>query len=594
MPEGVPVCFAPMRRDPHSFADDTQARTDTFALDARVDFATRTIHATVTLTFATPASGHLDLDTRDLAIDEVTDAHGHALAFTVHPPEPHLGSRLAIELAHETPAITIRYRTAPDASAMQWLAPAQTAGGVHPYVFTQCQAIHARSLVPLQDSPGYRVTYTATLTVPRALKVVMAAADRGRTEDGDVAVHRWEMPQRIPPYLFAFAVGDLASRDLSPRSRVWAEPSVVEAAAWEFAMVEDHITAAESLFGPYDWERFDILIMPPSFPYGGMENPRLTFFSPTTIAGDRSLVSVMAHELAHSWTGNLVTNANAEHFWLNEGFTMYAERRITEATEGADAAALSAALGRRELEESITRFADRPEMTKLRPDLTGVDPDDCYSLIPYEKGYFFLAAIESVVGRSAFEAWLKTYLAAFRFGAITTEQFEAHLEAALPGALAKANARAWIDGVGIPEGAVPPKSAKLDAIEGLHGALPAANVSAAWTATEWNLYLESVPRPAPEATCRALDAQLMSSKNYDVLVAWLTLALQSGYHAVLPRVEQVVAEVGRMKYLRPMYTNLASDPRTRDLADQLFAKNRASYHPIARQMVEGVLAKPRA
>ena len=582
-----------MRRDAHSFADDTHARIHSFDLAATVDFATQTLAATVTLRFAAPATGALDLDTRDLAIERIEDAHGHALAFTVHPPEPHIGSRLAITLAHATPSISIRYRTAPDASAMQWLAPAQTAGGVQPYVFTQCQAIHARSIVPLQDTPGVRVTYTAALTIPRALRVVMAAADRGRTEEGDTAVHRWEMPQPIPPYLFAFAVGDLASRDLSPRARVWAEPSVVDAAAWEFAMVEDHITAAESLFGPYDWERFDFLIMPPSFPYGGMENPRLTFFSPTTIAGDRSLVSVMAHELAHSWTGNLVTNANAEHFWLNEGFTMYAERRITEATEGADAAALSAALGRRELEESIARFADRPEMTKLRPNLTGVDPDDCYSLIPYEKGYFFLAAIESVVGRAAFEAWLKTYLASYRFGTVTTEQFEAHLEAALPGALAKANARAWIDGVGIPEGAVPPRSIKLDAIEDLHGALPAPEVAAAWTATEWNLYLESVPRPASHDLCRALDVQLTASKNYDVLVAWLTLALQSGYHAVLPRVDQVVAEVGRMKYLRPMYTNLATDPSTRDRAAQLFAKNAASYHPIARQMVEGVLAKPR-
>ncbi len=582
-----------MRRDPHSFADDTQARIDSFDLDAKVDFSTQTIHATITLHFATPATGALDLDTRDLAIERIEDAHGHELAYTVHPPEPHIGSRLAIELAHETPAITIRYRTAPNASAMQWLSPAQTAGGVHPYVFTQCQAIHARSIIPLQDSPGHRVTYTATITIPRALTIVMAAADRGRTEKGDVAVHRWEMPQPIPPYLFAFAVGDLASRDVSPRSRVWSEPSLVDAAAWEFAVVEDHMKAAESLYGPYDWERFDILIMPPSFPYGGMENPRLTFLSPTTVAGDRSLVSVLAHELAHSWTGNLVTNANAEHFWLNEGFTMYAERRITELTEGVDAAALSAALGRRELDESIERFADRPEMTKLRPNLTGVDPDDCYSLIPYEKGYFFLAAIENVVGRNEFEAWLKTYLASYRFGAVTTEQFEAHIEAALPGALAKADARAWIDGVGMPAGAVVPASAKLDAIERLRGALPAPDVAAAWTATEWNLYLESVPRPAAEATCRALDAQLTASKNYDVLVAWLTLALQSGYHAVLSRVEQVVAEVGRMKYLRPLYTNLANDPRTRDLATRLFSKNRASYHPIAQQMVEGVLAKPR-
>jgi aminopeptidase N len=581
------------RRDPHSYADDTQARTRSFELRARIDFETRTITAEVMLAFQAPAEGVLDLDTRDLVIEGIEDAGGHALGFIVHPPEPHLGSRLEIQIERATPAIRIRYRTSPGASAMQWLTPAQTRGGVRPYVFTQCQAIHVRSIIPLQDTPGVRVTYTAELVVPRELCVVMAAADRGRTESGALASHRWEMPQRIPPYLFAFAVGDLASRDLSPRCRVWAEPPIVDAAAWEFAGVEDHIAAAESLFGAYDWERFDILVMPPSFPYGGMENPRLTFVSPTTIAGDRSLVSVMAHELAHSWTGNLVTNANAEHFWLNEGFTMYAERRITEATEGADAAALSAALGRRELEESLLRFADRPAMTRLRTHLGGVDPDDCYSLVPYEKGYFFLAAVEAAVGREAFERWLKSYLRDFAFGAITTEDFERHIEAALPGALARADARAWIDGEGIPEGATPPASSRLDAIEGLRGAVPPAEEGARWTATEWNLYLESVPRPAPEEKLRAIDTRfsLTASKNYDVLVAWLTLALQSSYLSVLPRAEQVVAEVGRMKYLRPLYTNLIRNPDTRQLASSLYAKNRAAYHPIAQQMVEGVLAK---
>jgi leukotriene-A4 hydrolase len=578
------------RRDPHSYADDAQAKTRTLDLKAHVDFATRTLTAEATLVFHETAQGTLDLDTRDLTIEAVEDA-GRSLPFVVHPPEPHLGSRLSVEMPKATPSVRIRYRTSPEASAMQWLAPAQTRGGVRPFVFTQCQAIHARSIVPVQDTPSMRITYTAELVFPRELTAVMAAADRGRTEEGELATHRWEMPQPIAPYLFAFAVGELASRDLSPRSRVWTEPSLVDAAAWEFAAVEDHIAAAESLFGPYDWERFDILVMPPSFPYGGMENPRLTFISPTIIAGDRSLVSVIAHELAHSWTGNLVTNANAEHFWLNEGFTMYAERRITEANHGADAAALSAALGRRELDESLKRFQDRPGMTRLRTHLEGVDPDDCYSLIPYEKGYFFLAAVEAVVGRSAFERWLKTYLADFRFGAVTTEEFERHIEAALPGALQKAGAREWIDGEGIPRAARPPASSRLDAIESLRGAVPTTEVAAAWSANEWNLYTESVPRPAPAETLRVLDERfaLTARKNYDVLVAWLTLALQSGYLDVLPRVKEVVGEVGRMKYLRPLYTELARSPATRDVAADLYRQYRESYHPIAQGMVESVL-----
>jgi aminopeptidase N len=579
------------RRDPHSYNDDTQVETELLALTARVDFASKTFTAEAALTFRKPGGGTLDLDTRDLAIDAVVDQDAQPLPFTLHAADPILGARLSIELPAATRAVRIRYRTSPEASALQWLEPAQTASGKLPYLFSQCQAIHARSVVPLQDTPRLRIRYTAELTVPRELQVVMAAAHRGRTEAGDVATVRWEMPQPIPPYLLAFAVGDLASRDLSPRCRVWAEPSRVEAAAYEFAQVEDMITAAESLFGPYDWERFDILTMPPSFPYGGMENPRLTFLTPTVIAGDRSLVSVVAHELAHSWTGNLVTNANAEHFWLNEGFTMYAERRIVEALDGAEVASLHAALGRRELDESIERFAARPGMTRLRTHLEGIDPDEGYSLIPYEKGYFFLCTIEAAVGRDAFVRWLRSYLDAFRFGAITTEDFEAHIEKNLPGALAKADARRWIDGEGIPATAVPPRSTRLDAIEKLKSNVPAPEVAAKWSATEWQLYLELVPRPASEATCRALDDgfHLSDGTNYDVLVSWLTLALQSGYHRVVPRVEQVLASMGRMKYLRPLYTALAKDPKTRDVAVATFERLRAGYHPIARQMVEGVL-----
>ncbi|HEY4059309.1 MAG TPA: M1 family metallopeptidase, partial [Kofleriaceae bacterium] len=517
--------------------------------------------------------------------------HGKPLPFTLAAADPNHGSCHSIELPPNTPAIRITYKTSPQASALQWLEPSQTSGGKQPYLFSQCQAIHTRSIVPCQDTPRLRVTYTAELHVPASLTAVMAAADRGRTVKGDVAVQRFEMPQPIPPYLFAFAVGDLTKRDISPRCAVWAEPSVVEAAAWEYADVEKMIGAAEALFGPYDWERFDILSMPPSFPYGGMENPRLTFITPTVLAGDRSLVSVIAHELAHSWTGNLVTNANAEHFWLNEGFTMYAERRITEALEGADMASLSAALGRRELDESLRRFKDQPGMTRLRTHLDGIDPDEGYSLIPYEKGYFFLLEIEKHVGRPAFEAWLRTYLNAFRFGAITTDDFKAHIEKGLPGALAAVHADEWIDGEGVPASAAAPRSARLDVLEKVAGTVPAKELTATWNATEWALFLELAPHPAPFDYCTQLDMafSFTQSKNYDVLVPWLTLALESTYDAVIPRVEEVLASVGRMKYLRPLYTQLAARPDTRGRAKELFAQNRPTYHPVAQSMVETVL-----
>lgn len=578
------------RRDPHSYADDTQVETTALALVARVDFALQVLHAEATLTFAHAGTGTLDLDTRDLEIDAVEALDGALLHFELYAADPVLGARLSITLPERSLGVRIRYRTAPSASALQWLAPAQTAGGQHPFLFSQCQAIHARSVVPLQDTPRLRIRYTAELAIPRALTAVMAAAPRGRREDGELAIESFEMPQPIPPYLFAFAVGALASRDLSPRARLWAEPAVLERAAWEFAEVEQMIAAAEALFGPYDWERFDMLVMPPSFPYGGMENPRLTFLTPTLIAGDRSQVGVLAHELAHSWTGNLVTNANAEHFWLNEGFTVYAERRIVEALYGRDAVALDDAIGRRELDHAVAQFAARPALTRLRTELAGIDPDDAFSRVPYEKGYAFLRTLEERIGRDAFSAWLRSYITAFRFQSLTTDDFLAHFEAANPGVLEAVHASAWIDGDGVPGNAPRPSSPQLAAIEALGGALPPVDVARAWSATEWQLYLESVPRPA--TLCEALDRAhgLTQRDNYEVLVAWLVLALRSGYLAVVPRVEQVLAAVGRMKFLRPLYAALADDPRTRPGAQQLYARLRPSYHPIAQQLVDRLLA----
>src|SRR5882672_6943468 len=305
------------RSDPHSYADSSQPQTRSISFDLRVNFAARVIVGEITLQFKEVGSGPIDLDTRDLKIESVTSLDGAGLAFDQAQPEPILGSRLRIELPPASAGVRIRYSTSPQASALQWLDPAQTAGGAQPFLFSQCQPIHARSIFPLQDTPRIRVKVdSARFRVPPPLHTLMAAAARGPDH--------FEMPQPIPPYLLAFAVGDLDSRPLSPRCAVWAERSLADAAAFEFAEVEKMLGAAEALFGPYDWDRYDVLVMPPSFPYGGMENPRLTFVTPSLLAGDRSLVNVIAHELAHAWTGNLVTNASANDFWLNEGFTVYA------------------------------------------------------------------------------------------------------------------------------------------------------------------------------------------------------------------------------------------------------------------------------
>jgi leukotriene-A4 hydrolase len=581
------------RLDPHSYNDTTQPDIGNLDWKARVDFASRTLEAEATLTLTRPAAGPLDLDTRELTIASVTDDAGKPLAFELGAAEPILGARLRVSLPAGTKTLRIRYRTAATASALQWLTPAQTSGGREPYLFSQCQPTHARSIVPLQDSPRVRFTYSAEMTVPKQLRALMAAAFIERREQPDGAIERYHMPQPIPSYLFAFAVGDLASRELGPRSRVWAEPSVVEAAAWEFAGVDTMLTTAEAMFGPYEWDRFDVLTMPQSFPYGGMENPRLTFLTPTLLAGDRSMVSVLAHELAHSWTGNLVTNAWGDHFWLNEGFTVFAERRIQEALEGAEVCALHTALGRRHLDQAVERFSDHPELTKLHTNLAGVDPDDAYSEVPYEKGFLFLRTLEEAVGRDTFTKYLRRYVEAFRFKSITTEDFVAFTERELPGAFAKVDAAAWLDGAGVPGNAPAAHSSKLEQLQRLGTELPAKAVAQGWTPTEWSLYLESLPRDLAAAKCAELDErfQLTASRNYEVLVSWLALAAEAGYKPVLSRVEAVLGQVGRMKYLKPLYLGLCKRPESRAMARRTFERCKAGYHPIAAQVIEGMLKK---
>jgi leukotriene-A4 hydrolase len=581
------------RLDPHSYADDAQPRTAHFDWKARVDFESRTLDAEVTLRFAAPApGGKLDLDTRKLDVLEVRGGGSStALSFVLEPADPILGQRLSIDVPAGTASVHIRYRTSPEASALQWLTPPQTYGKKHPYVFSQCQAIHARSLVPCQDTPSIRQTYSAALDVPSELVAVMAAAAGEREEHGARTVHRFEMPQPIPPYLLAFAVGALASKDVSERSRIWAEPGELDAAVWEFSAVEEHVRVAESLFGPYDWERFDILVMPPSFPYGGMENPRLTFLTPTLLAGDRSLVNVLAHELAHSWTGNLVTNATAEHFWMNEGFTVFAERRILEALEGADMAALHAAIGFQRLQTAFEQHASRPELTRLRTPLAGVDPDDAFSAVPYEKGFLFLKTLEAAAGGEVFDRLLKTWLAEHRFGAATTDDFLELVERVAPDLLGRVDVHAWLDGEGLPPSYWRPESARLAALEAAVKRLPTDAEGKSWSPVEWQLYLETTPRPC--SFCAELDQRwsLTAARNMEILVSWLVLACESGHAAVLPRVEEVLGRVGRTKFVKPLYKALAKRTETRELARTLFERHRATYHPITQQVVGALLAR---
>ncbi|MDP2877028.1 MAG: M1 family metallopeptidase [Holophaga sp.] len=589
------------RIDPHSYFDDAQPRTQKWSLWLRTDFDRKVLQGEATLVFpGTGVEGTLDLDTKGLDIHRVyITATAATLPFELGEEEPILGRRLRLHLPAGTMGITIAYETSPEALGLQWLEPQQTAGGKQPFLFSQCQAIHARTLVPCQDCAVARVSYDAKITVPEGLTAVMSAGPNG----DEPAAPGWrtfsfKMPQPIPSYLLALAVGELEGRDVSPRVRVWAEPATIEKAAWEFAETEAFVGKAEGLFGPYDWDRYDMLVLPPSFPYGGMENPRMTFLTPTLLAGDRSLVDVVAHELAHSWTGNLVTNATAEHFWLNEGFTVWAERRILRVLHGKDAETMGWALGQKALDDSLARFVDQPELTKLRTHLEGIDPDDAFSSIPYEKGARLVVAMERAVGETAFAEFLKTYMKRFRFQSITTEQFCAFVEEQFPGLLERVNAKAWLNEPGIPADAPRFVSPTLEAITALAqgwktGQRPSDDQIQAWGMSELLIYLQQLPRELNTEDCAWLDGRLKLTErgNYEILVEWLCLAAGSGYAPVFARVQQVLSTVGRMKYVRPLYQALGKTSAGRELAREVFAKTAPSYHGLTRRVAEGVIGK---
>ncbi|XP_038890853.1 leucine aminopeptidase [Benincasa hispida] len=607
--------------DPHSYADSTHPQNLHFSFSMFFDFPSTVIHASALITLSSSYYGSISLDARSLIIHSVHDPISHALLpFSLSPPDPIKGSLLSISLGGQSSLIVI-YSTTPSSSALQWLTPPQTFNKTHPFVYTQCQAIHARSIFPCQDTPAFRVRYSARLNIPRELSAVMGArhverrlpaAGEGKMLAGGVdllwgdegrVVEEFMMEHPIPPYLFAFAIGEIAFREVGPRTKVYAEsvPSLLDAAAREFAGTEDLIKEGEKLFTRFDWERFDLLVLPPSFPYGGMENPKMVFLTPTVIKGDSTGAHVVAHELAHSWTGNLITNKNNEHFWLNEGFTTYAERRIIEAVQGKDAATLNIGIGWKGWKEDVERFKDNVEFTKLKTKQEGVDPDDVYSQIPYEKGFQFLWRIERQVGRQEFDRFLKEYIFTYCFRSIDTETFLSFLMTELPGIEKAIDLEMWTEGTGIPPDAHEPVSDLYKKILSLAndfklGRMPEEGETADWGGQEWELYLENLPKCVEVSQIQALDARyrFSESKDYEVKVAFLQLAVASKYRDCYVEVEKTLKEVGRMKYLRTLYTALTQGPGMEEekiLAKRIYSEARESYHPIAQRVVESIFSK---
>ncbi|XP_076960454.1 leucine aminopeptidase-like [Bidens hawaiensis] len=604
--------------DPHSFTDSTHPLTTDISLTLYFNFSTSTITSSAVLTLASPHTGDLVLDTRNLTItlviDPITNTH---IPFHLNPvADPIKGQPLTVSLTNNS-KILIGFVTSVSSSALQWLNPPQTFNKKYPFVYTQCQAIHARAIFPCQDTPTSRVRYNAKLNIPHQLSAVMSArhVERRGPVSGEAGlscdeslwcgegriVEEFVMEQPIPPYLFAFAVGEIGCREVGPRTRVYAEAvgSVLDAAAKEFAGTEEMIRVGERLFGEYDWERFDLLVLPPSFPYGGMENPRMVFLTPTVIKGDATGAQVVAHELAHSWTGNLITNKTNDHFWLNEGFTTYAERRIVEAVQGEEIAALNIGIGWKGLVDTVERFKDNIEFTKLLTNQEGVDPDDIYSEIPYEKGFQFLWRIERQIGRAAFDEFVKKYIAAFKFQSIDTQTFLEFLRANVPGIENDIDLKTWTEGTGIPPDAMEPVSNIYTKIVSLahefkQGRMPSEEEVANWHGQQWELYLENLPKSVEALQVTALDQRyrLSESKDYEVKVAFLQLAIRSRCNEYYNVVEKTLKEVGRMKYLRPLYTALVQGKEEEKIfAQRVFAETRETYHPIAQGVVESIFSK---
>jgi leukotriene-A4 hydrolase len=593
-------------RDVHSFSNPHEVRVKHIDLDLTVDFEKKQLAGTATLQVerqpGSAPDAKLVLDQKGLLVETIWTWSGNKepVLYGAREPirqDPILGAPLTIRLPIGADRVRIQYRTSPDAGALQWLDPARTAGKLKPFLFTQSEAIQARTWIPTQDSPGVRATYSARIHVPSGLTAVMSA--ERRPQGADPTVFEFVMPQAIPSYLIALGVGDLAFRSLGPRTGVWAEPSVVEKAAYEFADTEKMIEATEKRFGPYRWGRYDLLVLPPSFPFGGMENPRLTFATPTILAGDRSLVALVAHELAHSWSGNLVTNATWRDFWLNEGFTVYLERRIVEDVYGPERAKIEAVLGLQELRDDLSRLPSQDQILHIQ--LAGRDPDDGMTQVAYEKGALFLSELERTFGRSRFDAFLLDYFNRHAFQSITTSVFLDDLKAKLfpldPKAAASIDLDAWVESPGLKVSFVEPTSKSLDTVDWFakvwsEGRLTASQITVKeWSTQEWLRFLRGLPEKLSVARMEELDRTfgLTKRENAEIAAQWLLMAVRSDYHEADARLETFLTSIGRRKFLMPLYRELLKTPGGTKRAKEIYAKARPFYHPIAVESVDKLL-----
>ncbi len=577
--------------DDHSYSK-SDAITKHLNLNLTADFDKKILTGFARYKIQNQNATKIIFDTKDLNIQSVTLENDQKTGFKLGQKDDHMGQPLEIDIKPTTKEVTIYYSTIPTSEAVQWLNPQQTADKKHPFLFTQGQAILTRTWIPCQDSPGIRMTYDADITVPKDLMAVMSASNPTK-KSGDGKYH-FEMKQPIPPYLIAMAIGDLEFGKIGAHTGIYAEPSMLKKALYEFGDTEKMLVAAEEMYGKYLWDRYDIIVLPPSFPFGGMENPRLTFATPTVIAGDRSLTSLIAHELAHSWSGNLVTNATWNDFWLNEGFTVYFERRIMEKLYGAEYAEMLSLLGYQDLEADVKDLEAHD--THLHLNLHGRNPDDGMTDIAYEKGYFFLKLLEEQVGRDKFDKWLSNYFKEHAFKTINTKQFIEYLtESLIKPNNVEVNIAEWVYGPGIPNNCPQVTSDRFNLVDAAVEQVQTKGASTiqtrTWSPHEWLHFIRHLPTDLSQAKMKEIDNAFTFSKstNCEIQAAWYEVAIKNGYFQnILPEIDQFLFEVGRRKFLTPLYRAFKESGNL-EVGRKIYAKAKPNYHAISVQTMDGLL-----